>query len=657
MYYRKFLWLILLICINSYANRVLAASENVPTWLSQAAASKAPVYDREVPAVVLHNEQIITLNTDGQLIITTNYAIRMLNREGKNFADATAVYIQSSSKVREIRAWMIRPSGTVKSYEKDSIIDQISDPDDIYNEYRIKIINGESDAEPGAVFGYQTVTEEHPLFTQDIWTFQNRLPTLLSRYTLNLPSGWQASSTTFNSPDIKPSVSGTSYTWELHDLAPIPPEPDSPNVRNLAPRVDINYSPVSATANTRNFSNWQEVSVWGTELHSPSAQLDDNIAAKTRELTANAKTELDKIRAIANFVQNLQYIAIDIGIGRGNGYRPRPASLVLQRGYGDCKDKANLMRTMLSAVKIESYPVFIYSGDPTFVRAEWASPYQFNHCIIAVKVSPETNVPTIITDEKLGRLLIFDATDESTLVGDFPDHEQGSFALVVAGNDGKLMQMPILSPDNSRLERFAEANLMPDGSLNGSIHEHAFGQTAAGFRRESRALSAAQYKTVMEGWLTHRVSGAKLSKLTPKDLRGDGRFDLDLDFAADSYAQLMQGRLMIFKPAFVGRLDSLTVSDGKRVHSVLLNASAYSESIKVKLPDGFVVDELPEASKIETSFGKYNVTYEVKDGFLLFNRALTINKTEVAADKYDTIKSFFAKIRTVEGDPVVLLKK
>ena len=42
----------------------------------------------------------------------------------------------------------------------------------------------------------------------------------------------------------------------------------------------------------------------------------------------------------------------------------------------------------------------------------------------------------------LGRLLIFDPTDDNTPVGDLPDHEQGSFALLVAGDDGALLRMP-----------------------------------------------------------------------------------------------------------------------------------------------------------------------------------------------------------------------
>ena len=143
-------------------------------------------------------------------------------------------------------------------------------------------------------------------------------------------------------------VNGTSYTWEMRNLAPIPPEPMSPSVANLSPRIEISYSPADKTqAVNRTFTSWADVSRWATSMHEGQVIVDDNVAAKARELTANAASELEKIRSIGNYVQNLQYISIDIGVGHGNGYRPRSSSLVLSRGYGDCKDKANLMRAML----------------------------------------------------------------------------------------------------------------------------------------------------------------------------------------------------------------------------------------------------------------------------------------------------------------------
>ena len=174
-----------------------------------------------------------------------------------------------------------------------------------YNEGRIKIIDASDDVDTGYIFGYTVVSEDQPLFYQDNWSFQERLPTLLSRYSLSLPSGWKASSVTFNHETVTPQVSGTNYTWELRNLAPIPPEPMSPSVRNIAPRVSVNYAPENnSQAVSRAFADWTEVSKWASGLYDPQVIVDDNVAAKARELTANSKTELEKIQAVGKYVQN-----------------------------------------------------------------------------------------------------------------------------------------------------------------------------------------------------------------------------------------------------------------------------------------------------------------------------------------------------------------
>ena len=150
---------------------------------------------------------------------------------------------------------------------------------------------------------------------------------------------------------------------------------------------------------------------------------------RRRELAAGAQTEMDRIKAIARYVQKIQYISIQVGVGRGGGYVPHSATEVFAKSYGDCKDKANFMRAMLSALKIQAYLVSITADDPSYVRAEWASPHQFNHCIIAIKIGDETKADAVVTHPKLGRLLIFDPTDPYTPVGDLPEPEQGSFGV------------------------------------------------------------------------------------------------------------------------------------------------------------------------------------------------------------------------------------
>lgn len=636
-----------------------AAADEAPAWLHEAAATKTSTYDKDVPAVVLRKDQSVTLSTDGRVTTTTIFAVRILTREGRGYARAGEVYLTKTGNVRELTAWLIRPNGFVKKYGKDSTVDAISDPNDIYDEYRVRSIDAAQDADAGVVFGYRSVSEERPLFNQDVWNFQNRLPTVFSRYSLTLPNGWQASGMVFNHAQIAPSVSGSTYVWELRDLQPITPETASPTVRNLAPLVAINYYPTASGSSNgfKTFETWAQVSRWGTELHDPQALPDETVSAKARALTANSKTDLDRIKAIGRFVQGLQYISIDIGIGRGNGYRPRSAAQVLAKAYGDCKDKANLMRVMLQAIGITAYPVFIFSGDATVVREEWPSPTQFNHCIIAIKVNEQTEVPTVIQHASLGRILIFDATDESTAVGDLPDHEQGSLALVVAGEVGALLRMPILAPALSQMARETDVVLSADGSITANLKERSTGQTAVNERRAFRQLTNTAYKGMIENWVTQGASGASVSRMLPvDDIDGTG-FGLDVDFSAVAYGKSMQDRLLVFKPAIVSRRESVFLTEPTRKHPVVLESHAFTETVRVKLPEGFDVDELPDAVKLESSFGSYKTSYEVKSGQLLFIRTLSQRAGTIPADQYQTVRTFFDRMRAAEQAPVVLARK
>jgi len=430
-------------------------------------------------------------------------------------------------------------------------------------------------------------------------------------------------------------------------------------VSALAPRIAISYFPPADTqsANFRTFSNWAEVSYWLSQLHDPQSTPNEALAEKTRQLTASANTELEKIRAVGAFVQSIRYISIDIGVSRGGGMRPHPATEVFAKSYGDCKDKANLMRAMLKVLNITAYPVGIYSGDPDYVREEWASPHQFNHCIIAVKVSDDTQAATVITHPKLGRLLIFDATDEDMPVGDLPEDEQGSFALIVAGDAGSLMRMPVTPPETNLLERRVEAGLDGEGMLTAQVREKATGRWAADYRSEFRHMSSPEYQKVIEGWITRGATGARVSKVEPRDNKAAGLFDLNVDFAAAGYGQLMQNRLLVFKPAIVSRRESVPLTDSKRQHPVVLTSTSYAETVQVKLPAGFEVDELPDAVKLEANFGSYATSYEVKDGQLIFSRKLVQRASTIPVAQYASVRSFFEKIRAAEQAPVVLARK
>jgi transglutaminase-like putative cysteine protease len=652
----RFLVLIGVLMVSFASAR--ASGDDAPAWLRQAANLTIPTYDKDVTAVVLVDDGTISVGDDGRIVKVYNFAVRILRRDGRGYAQARVGYVPESGKVKELRAWLIHGDGEVKRYGKDETLDLAGTPNDVYDEYRFKRITAGSEADAGMVFGYTYTTEDRTVFSQDDWAFQSAIPAISSRYTLVLPSGWRAEAVTFNHPKVEPKISGTTYTWELTNLDPVPKEPLSPSLTNLVARLAVSYyPPAGQSSGIKTFANWSDVSAWMSELEDPQVVVDDLLTGKARELTANARSEYEKIQAIGRYVQNIQYISIQTGLGRGGGYRPHVATQVFAKSYGDCKDKANLMRAMLKVLGITAFPVSIYAGDPAYVRPEWPSPQQFNHCIIAVKVSDDTQGPTIIQHPRLGRLLIFDPTAEETPVGDLPSYLQGSLALIDSKEIDALVKMPVTPPESNLLDRQIEASIDGNGSLVATIREKANGQWAAGYRSEMQRESRPEYVKRIEGWVTAGATAARVTKVEPRDDRTAGRFDLDVEFTATGYGQLMQERLLVFKPAIVSRRETLYLTEAKRKHPVVLTSNSYSETVSVKLPSGFAVDEMPDPVKLDTAFGSYATSYEVKDGVLIFSRKLVQRATTIPVEQYNSVRSFFERIRAAEQAPVVLIKK
>jgi hypothetical protein len=244
-----------------------------------------------------------------------------------------------------------------------------------------------------------------------------------------------------------------------------------------------------------------------------------------------------------------------------------------------------------------------------------------------------------------------------TPVGDLPLHEQGSYALIVAGEAGALLKMPVTPPEANMLNRTAEVLLNADGSISAKVREQSIGQAAVSERGPFRELRPPDYNGRIEKWIAQGVTGVSVSKIEPVDEPNENRFSLTTNFSAPSYAQLMQGRLMVFKPAIVSRRESLSLTESARKHPVVLRPYAYAETTKIRLPAEFAVDELPDPVKLEASFGSYTTSYVVKDGQLEFTRKLVVRQATVPVADYAKVRSFFEKVRAAEQSPVVLMRK
>jgi len=275
-----------------------------------------------------------------------------------------------------------------------------------------------------------------------------------------MPAGWEIKSVSFNGAPAEPPPASGDYTWQMENLPAVELEPSSPSILTLAPWVGVTFLP---PGDKHPPVTWTGLARVLTELNAGQAEPNDAIAAKARSLVEGATTDIDKIRAIGRFTQQLNYVSIQLNLAKGGGYRPHTAAESFQKLYGDCKDKANLTRAMLKAVGITAYPVAIYSGDRTHAREDWPSLGSFNHAISAIRVGADTQSPAVLDHPKLGRLLFFDPTDPYVTLGYLPGHEQGSLALLGAGDDGGLVRIPADLAIAAEHDRQVDVVLSPAG--------------------------------------------------------------------------------------------------------------------------------------------------------------------------------------------------
>lgn len=624
-----------------------------PSWVTESATRATPVYSGRVPAAVLLNEQKVTIDPLGTMTTVTRRAVKILTHDGKQEAEVVVPY-EKGDEIRDLRAWLVAPGGYVKTFEKGDVQDLGMYSDDLYNDFRLRRIKAVN-AELGSVFVYESEVQQKPTEAQDRFAFQDDLPSLESRYTITAPAGWAISGRVLNHAAVEPLVDGNTYTWLLKDLPFREREPFAPRLYGTGPLLAIDFQPPAGIADLPSLKSWSDVSDWHTRIAAPQAEVNAEMEAKVRELTQGLSSEYDKIRAIAHFVQKFRYIEIKMDLSHNGGVRPHLAAQVFAKQYGDCKDKANLMRALLKSAGIPSYLVAIYSGDRTFVKKEWASPSQFNHMIIAVQVSEATKAATVI-DSPVGRLLIFDPTDEKTPLGDLPFYEQGSYALLCAGPKGDLVRMPVISPEANVLAQTIKVSLGDNGGLTGSVAVETAGQAARRERGLYESGSPDEYKSSLERYLSMSVKGASVTNVTARDAYDQNKFSTELNFASEHYGQLMQNRMLVFNPAVTEPSVNRFPVVKERLEPILLNGKVYRKHVAIKLPAGFTVDEMPTPFSDKSAFAQFSVSYRQNAGELIMDEELRVETATVPASDYAQVKKFFDNLFGADAQNVVLVK-
>ncbi len=129
------------------------------------------------------------------------------------------------------------------------------------------------------------------------------------------------------------------------------------------------------------FTDWNDVSRWADGLFARPGQANGELSQQI-ELLKSAATDQERVAKALEFVQSeIRYFAVAIG---ENSHRPEPPDFVLQRRYGDCKDKAFLMVALLRPLGIDIRPVLLSVSRRKGLEKALPSPLNFDHAIVKV---------------------------------------------------------------------------------------------------------------------------------------------------------------------------------------------------------------------------------------------------------------------------------
>ncbi len=649
---RKLNWVL---CLGWLVTIPAHAGASFPDWVSQAASTKLPALPPETKAVELLDDTLVTVFPDGRAVERHREVIKIIRPQGRDYSEL-GVWFSKDRKLNSFHAWSIGPDGHQYIVKDDQVREiGLDEGGLLYVDDRAKIVRPPG-SDPGGVVAYEMERQVPSYRSEAVWEFQQTIPMARTVFEVDLPPTWQHYVAWLRHDATTPvEVAPNHFRWELTDIPGVNLEgiPLAPSERALAGRMVVHYS---GSPLPEGDGRWAQIGDWYDTLASPRTEGPIEIASKARELVGASTDFITKIQNVAQFMQrDIRYVGIEIGIG---GLQPHPAADVFRNRYGDCKDKATLLISMLNAVGVRATWVLVdtHRGyvDPSLPSIEG------NHAIAAIEIPKDLSDPrlqAVVTAKSGRRYLIFDPTNEYVSIGLLPTYLQGGYGILVAGKDSQVIQLPKLAPEADISEWSAKFELAEDGTLKGAVKETYSGASAFRIRSLFQEKGEKEQREYMEKQLRSDFSSFTLDSEKSANARElDKQLVLNYDVTARSYAKTA-GNLLLVRPRVVGTVVSPYDDKPRKYPIDLGRTGVWRDSFDVALPAGYVVDDLPASVNVDVGFASYKSEVKSDVSALHYTREYVVRDLQLSPEKDADLCKLEGAILADENGSAVLKKK
>jgi transglutaminase-like putative cysteine protease/tetratricopeptide (TPR) repeat protein len=586
------------------------------------------------PAVVLLDRRVVRMHRNGLARTFAQRVVQVLTARGAEDNKEFEIHYTPGSEevdVRQARVYRRDPGGVLQVFEAaDRSDEDLSEPwYGLYYDNRAEVIRFEG-LRPGDVIEIQYLVDDVGAENQmadyfgDLQYVAETIPKRRWDYTLLAPASRPIHSNVPRVAGLEQStaVEGDErvYRFAARDVPKIASEPAMPGTAEVAPYLHVST-----------YASWQDVAAWYWHLIEDQLTADEEVRHTARSLLAPGMTERDKVRAVHDFVvENTRYVGLEFGI---HGYKPYKVTQVLARRFGDCKDKASLMLSLLREVGVPAELVLVRTRRGGRLDPAPASLAIFDHAIVYV--------PSLD--------LYLDGTAEFSGMTELPAEDQGVMVLRVSPAGGTLAETPLLPASASRVERRWDVGLDASGDARVTEALSIRGQAAANWREhyQSAGERADRYGRVWSG----RFPGARLTSVEMPAI-GDREQPVTVrsTVAVPRFGQA-RGTRSVELP--VSGRDADFVRTYARLSErhddlVLAYPWQHDEELTYKLPAGWKLQAggLSDgaARDVESAFGRFHLDVRVDGGLVRVRSFLDVERSRIAPDEYARFRAFLGEI-------------
>ncbi len=583
-------------------------------------------------ATVLEMSIDVEIRPDGTVSERTRLRVRLDEPGDFSYWSPYAVELDENREVVNLAASATRPDGrTLKVARRDLDTMQVTAEGELHSSRKLRTVNFPA-VPVGSVLALDFELRERPYFPAGFLQLGSSVPVEVLRVAVR--------------------GGGAGWRWRIDGVLPgLDVEEAAGGVTVTASHLPRLSAPEKAPGIARDgavlryawgdSAGWEAVGRWFESLLVQVPRGTEPVRRKARELIAGVSDRQRRVEILAEFARRqVRYVAVEVGIG---GYRPAPPQQVMERLWGDCKDKALLLIDLLREAGIEAYPALIRLDPEGRVDREFPSPYEFNHMIVAV---PADGLGLGEDAPVSGGYLFLDATQQTGGVAWLQPAVQDQEALVVRGGGGALVRTPIRNGEEGhRLQ--ADLDLAASGEASGTVRLDLSGEGGAAFLELHGAAKPQEMDRVIREVLAAFLpAGAALDGIRWQSREGGvPEVRLDATVRLPSLGTLAEGQMPLVPMPSMIEMPAPGLLDGRAV-PVVTRPFASRVAWRVTLPRDACKAEGQDVA-VANDLGAFGQKIAVQGKVLVLERSADLRRRWIDPAAFPALKEIaLAESRT-----------